>query len=220
MLAVLVGGVASVGVMDRIRVVEKERLPVPVEPQVRILVLLVDPFVELLDNVDHLAVERPEAELRGVVALGAHLFHRGEKHLPLVPVTHGVSDIHHKHIHSRVGEHRHVLSDDPFVLAQEIAHLRLAPVVGASLPVRIVSLKSGVWIGLENLSHVGVIRSRHIRKVLCVPRDVEDAHNTSLICLDRPDGIIARHGPSQRVDGHPSVLIEVNGWSFDSYVLR
>ena len=206
--------------MDRIRVVEKQRFSVPEEPQVRVLVLLVDPLVKLLDDRDDLSVERPETELRGVVALGAHLLHRGEKHLPFVPVTHGVRDIQHKHVHSSIGEHRHILPDNPFVLTQEVAHLRLAPVVGASLPVRIVSLKSGVWIGLENLGHVGIIRSRHIRKVLCVPRDVEDAHNTSLICLDRPDGIIARHGPSQRVGGHPSVLIKVNGWSFDSYVLR
>ena len=160
MLAVLVGRVASVGVMDRIRVVEKERLPVPVKPQVRILVLLVDPLVELLDDRDDLSVERPEAELRGVVALGAHLFHRGEKHLPLVPVTHGVSDIQHKHIHSRVGEHRHVLSDDPFVLAQEIAHLGLSPVIGAVLPIRIVGLETGVRIGVKNLRDISPVRSR------------------------------------------------------------
>ena len=160
MLAVLVGGVASVGVMDRIRVVEKQRFSVPEEPQVRVLVLLVDPLVKLLDDRDDLSVERPETELRGVVALLPHLLHRGEKHLPLVPVTHGVSDIQHKHIHSRVGEHRHVLSDDPFVLAQEIAHLRLAPVVGAVLPIRIVGLETGVRIGVKNLRDISPVRSR------------------------------------------------------------
>ena len=158
--SVLVGGTSSVGVVDRIRVVEKERLPVPVEPQVRILVLLVDPFVELLDNVDHLSVERPETELRGVVALLPHLLHRGEKHLPFVPVTHGVRDIQHKHVHSSIGEHRHILPDNPFVLTQEVAHLGLSPVIGAVLPIRIVGLETGVRIGVKNLRDISPVRSR------------------------------------------------------------
>ncbi len=210
MNAVPIGGMASVGVVDRVGVVQKQRFSVPVEPQVRVLVLLVDPLVELLDDGDHLTVERPETELGRAVAFRAHLLHRGEKHLPFVPIAHGVGDVHHQHVHSCVGKHRHVLADHPLVLAQEIAHLRLSPVVGAIFPVRIVGLKPGVRVGLENLCDISLVRGRKGREVLRVPGYVEYSHDTALVGLHRTYGIYARHCPAQGVSGHPSVLVEVN----------
>ena len=114
------------------------------EPEVGVFSRLVDLVVQVLHHRDHRAVERPETELRHAVAFGLHLLHHGEEDLPLVPVTNRVGDIHHQHIHAGVGEHGHVLADDVLVLAQEVAHLRLAPMIRALRPERMLGVEPGL----------------------------------------------------------------------------
>ncbi|OPZ76093.1 MAG: hypothetical protein BWY79_01786 [Actinobacteria bacterium ADurb.Bin444] len=177
---------AAIGVHTRIGVVQQERLAIPHEPQVLVLPGLVDAVVQVLHHGDDRSIEGPEAELRHLVPLRLHLLHHREDHVPLVPVTHRIGDIHHQHVHPGVREHRHVLADHPLVLAQEVPHLRLGPVVRAFRPQGMVGIQASGGVLRENLRHVSRIRASRPVSGVAVPGDIEDADNSPLVGLHRP----------------------------------
>ena len=210
LLRVAISGdrIFAIGVLRWIGIIKKQGLPVPIEPEVREFILLVVALIELLHHIDRLVIVGPENELRSAVPFLAHLHHRREEYLPLVPVANSVRDIHHKHIHSGILKHRDVFADHPLVLTQEIAHLRLSPMVHVVFPKRVVLIVTGCRVLRENLGHIGV-GSRKIMVTFRMPSDVEHAHNTSLVGFHFTDRVNQRHLPSKSVSGHPCVAHEV-----------
>ena len=143
---------------------------------------LVETFVEALNDIDDVAVEGPEAELRHLVSEGFHFLHGREQDFPLVPIADGICDVHDEHIDSRIGQHREVVEADVFVLAEEIAVFGFAPMIGGVGEVGLAFRAHGIL--LEQLRHiVGVGLS--VVEILGVPSDVEDAYCSCLICLER-----------------------------------
>ena len=200
---------AAAGVMARVAVVKQQRLAVPIEPQVRIALLLVYAVIEILHDSYHGAVEGPETKLWNDVALGLHLLHRREDNLPLVPITHGIRHIHYEHIDTGIGQHRHILAYDPLVLTQEIPHLGLGVVVRPHSPERMVGIQTRRWIGLQNLRHITPVWRGHIGQSLRVPRDVEYADHTAMAILEATSLLRRRHRAAYGVGSDPRVGIEV-----------
>ena len=171
-----------VSINRRRGVVEQQGLAVPIEPAVLIARRLVEALVEALDNINHVAVEGPEAELRDFVAESFHLLHGCEQHFPFVPIADGIRDIHDEDIDACIGQHGEVVEADIAVLAEEVAVFRFAPVVGGV---------GKVWFALrthrillEQLCHVVGVRLSVV-KILRVPSNVEDAYGSWFICLER-----------------------------------
>ena len=201
---------AAVRIEFRLSVVQKQRLAIPIEPEVLVLRLFVELLIELLDNGNHISVEGPEAELRSLVAFLAHLHHGREGDFPLIPVKNGISDVHHKDIHSCISEHGHILADNPLVLAEEVTVLRLAPVIGAKFPVRMVCNHSRTRILLENFGNIAFIRLWEILQSLGVPGNVEYADDAAVVILDRSDFFIAGHCSTKGIGCDPCVCHQVS----------
>ena len=125
---------SPVGIERRCRIIEQQRLAIPVKPEVTVLALFVNPVIEILYNGDRGTVKRPKREFWYFVALFLHLLHDAESDIPFIPISDGIGHIHDKYVHSGVDEHRHILADHIVVLTQEISHLRFSPVIGVGVP--------------------------------------------------------------------------------------
>ena len=177
---------AAVGVVGRRSIVEQQRFAVPVEPEVLVFLLGIEEVVNLLHHIDGIAVEAPEAYLGHLVAFALHVLEHGEQGVPFVPVAHGVGHIEDKHVDAGIGEHRYIVAYDVGIGREEVAHLRLAPVIRAvvlRLPGGVAGLLARVGVLLQHLAHIGPVRIVHVVEVGRVPCDIEDADRVLLAVL-------------------------------------
>ena len=162
-------------------IVEQQGLPIPIEPAVLIARGFVETLVETLHDVDDVAVECPEAELRHRIAQSLHLLHRLEEDFPLVPIANGICDVHDEDINTCIGQHGEVVENDIAVLAKEVAIFRFAPVIGGVRPVGVASRAHRV--GLDEFRNIVGIRLS-VMKIRRVPCDVEDTYGSRLVRLE------------------------------------
>ena len=101
-IGVFVLNTATIGIYVGRSVIEQQRFSVPHKPKIFIFSGFVNTLVEALHNGDYISVERPEAELRYFIALAFHSLHGAEEHLPFVPIQHGIGNIKHEYIYTRV----------------------------------------------------------------------------------------------------------------------
>ena len=208
------GHIVSVGVIRGVGIVQEQGFSVPLEPQVLVLFRLVITLVELLHHPDRTVVVGPEGELRRPVALFPHLLHRGEKQLPLVPVAHPVGDVQDEDVDAGILQHGQVPAHQPGVLAQEIAGLRLSPVIAAVFPERMTGVQPGRGILRQDFGHVR-IGAGQVVVPGAVPSDVENTGEMPSV-LDRAHGFLGRHLPSQGIRRHPGVTHQVGGVGYRS----
>ena len=201
--------ILSVGIVFRTTVVKQQRLTVPIEPQVGILVFLVDPLIKILNDRNHRSVESPETEFGHFVPLGFHLLHGPENHIPFIPIAYGIGHIHNQHINPGIGQHREILTDHPVILTQEVAHFRFGIVIRPLRPQRMVCIQPSLRILLQNFGHIGRIRALQVGQSLRMPRNVENSDHTTLVIFNRSDLFIRGHRTAKCVGRHPRIRINV-----------
>ena len=200
-----VGHARPIGVECGCAVVKQQWFAIPNEPQVLVFSRLVDFVVQVLHHSNHRTVKRPEAELRHTIAFRFHLLHHRKDGFPFVPITDGIGDIHHQHIHARIGEHGHVLSNGVLIFAQKIARLGFAPMIHALRPKLVSGVQAGVRIGGKNAAHIRPIRALQSVVRIAMPRNVKDSHDAAMVGLDRPDLGAGRHNSAQGVMPDPGI---------------
>ena len=203
----LLGLIVPVGIYGRVGIIQEKGLAVPMEPQVLILFCLVITLIQLRHYLHRIAVIGPEGELRRAIAFLPHGFHRLEEQFPLVPVADPVGDIQDEDVDPGVLQHGQVPAHQPGVLAQEVAGLRFAPVIGAVFPEGMMRIQTGRRILLQDPGHIR-IGAGNVMVSGSMPGDIEDTRKMAAV-LDGADGFLQRHLASQGIRRHPGVAHEV-----------
>jgi len=170
----------------RVGIVQQQRFIVPVKPEVFIVLLPINPVVEVLYHCYNWPVKSPEAELGHFISFCLHLLHGFKQNLPFVPVPDRIGYIHDQHIHTRVGQHGHILPDNIFILTEKVAHLRFTPMEAISIgsPQGMIGIQTCRGICLQDFCDIGREGTRETGVMaLGMPGNIEDSDYSPFILL-------------------------------------